>query len=310
MIIFKFIIFFICLAVQATAQPFTSRPIHLVVPFAAGGTTDVTARILAQELNKHEGLTVVVENRPGALGSIGSNHVLQQRPDGHVLLFSSNGILANRFFSNNPEVDVIGRLVPVANAIESAMVMMVANNVPATNAKELVELVRQKPGFYHYGTSSGGGTLQIAASLFLKATNIEMIAVPYSGGSSAATDLIGGRITMMFDSNLVGMQHHRAGTARAFAVTSAERSRSAVDISTWREMDIDSEFVAWQGVYASRETPAEILRILNTTINRTLRASSARFLESGADRVMNESIEQLNSRVLREMSMLQNALVR
>lgn len=301
---------FLLLAVQATAQPFTPRPIHLVVPFAAGGTTDVTARILAQELNKHEGLTVVVENRPGALGSIGANYVINQRPDGHTLLFSSNGILANRFFSSNPEVDLIEKLVPVANVIESAMVMMVANNISATNARELVELIRQRPNFYHYGTSSGGGTLQIAASLFLRASNIEMIAVPYSGGSSAATDLIGGRITLMFDSNLVGMQHHRAGTARAFAVTSADRSRSASDIPTWREMGISSEFVAWQGVYASRETPTEVLRILNETINRTLRASSARFLDSGADRVMNESIEQLNSRVLSEMTLLQNALAR
>lgn len=295
---------FLLLAVQATAQPFTTRPIHLVVPFAAGGTTDITARILAQELSKQEGLTVVVENRPGALGSIGANYVANQHPDGHTLLFTSNGILANRFFSNIPDVDVINKLAPVANVVESAMVMMVANNVQAVNGQDLISLLRQRPGYYHYGTSSGGGTLQIAASMFLRSSSIDMIAVPYSGGSSAATDLIGGRITLMFDSNIVGMRHHRAGTARAMAVTSATRSRNAPDIPTWREIGVDAEFVAWQGVYASRNTSNELLQVLNTTINRTLRASSSRFLESGADRVMNENLSELNARVNNEIDRL------
>lgn len=304
----RIICLFLLLAVQATAQPFTSRTIHLVVPFAAGGTTDVTARILARELNKNEGLTVVVENRPGALGSIGANHVISQQPDGHTLLFTSNGILANRFFSNNPDVDVISRLTPVANVIESAMVMMVANNVPASDARSLVTLIKQKPNFYHYGTSSGGGTLQIAASLFLRAANIEMIAVPYSGGSSAATDLLGGRITLMFDSNIVGMQHHRAGTARAMAVTSPIRSRNAPDVPTLREIGLNTEFVAWQGVYVSKNTPTEILQILNSTINRTLQTSSDRFLESGADRVMNENLSELSARVNIEIDRLNTAL--
>lgn len=304
----RVICLFLLLAVQATAQPFTSRPIHLVVPFAAGGTTDLTARLLAQELNKQEGLTIVVENRPGALGSIGANYVINQRPDGHTLLFSSNGLLANRFFNNNPDVDVINKLVPVASIIESAMVMMVANNVPVRDGREMITLIGKQPNYFHYGTSSGGGTLQIAASMFLRASNISMIAVPYSGGSSAASDLLGGRITLMFDSNIVGMQHHRAGTARAMAVTSASRSINAPGIPTWREIGVDAEFVAWQGVYVSKDTPSELLQLLNSTINRTLRLSTSRFLESGADRVMNESLTELTSRVNNEIARLNIAL--
>jgi len=283
------------MAVQAIAQPLPTRTIHFVVPFAAGGTTDVTARILAQELSKNENISVVVENRPGALGSIGANYVLSQRPDGSVLLFTSNGILANRYFSNNKDVDVIDRLIPVASVIESAMVMMVANNIPVTNGREFVSLMQSRPNHFHYGTSAGGGTL-----------------VPYSGGSTAATDLLGGRIALMFDSNLVGMQHHRAGTARALAVTSRERSRSIPDIPTWREIGVDTEFVAWQGLYASNNTPIEVLQALNRMINNTLRTSTTtnRFLETGADRVMNESLEQLSSRVSQELKVLERALTR
>ncbi len=309
---FKFILVFLLMAVQAIAQPLPTRTIHFVVPFAAGGTTDVTARILAQELSKNENINVVVENRPGALGSIGANYVLSQRPDGSVLLFTSNGILANRYFSNNKDVDVIDRLIPVASVIESAMVMMVANNIPVTNGREFVSLMQSRPNHFHYGTSAGGGTLQIAASLFLRASNTDMIAVPYSGGSTAATDLLGGRIALMFDSNLVGMQHHRAGTARALAVTSRERSRSIPDIPTWREIGVDTEFVAWQGLYASNNTPIEVLQALNRMINNTLRTSTTtnRFLETGADRVMNESLEQLSSRVSQELKVLERALTR
>jgi tripartite-type tricarboxylate transporter receptor subunit TctC len=304
--ILKFVIFFICLAVQAIAQPLSARTIHFVVPFAAGGTTDVTARILAQELSKNENISVVVENRPGALGSIGANYVLSQRPDGSVLLFTSNGILANRYFSNNKDVDVIDRLIPVASVIESAMVMMVANNIPVTNGREFVSLMQSRPNHFHYGTSAGGGTLQIAASLFLRASNTDMIAVPYSGGSTAATDLLGGRIALMFDSNLVGMQHHRAGTARALAVTSRERSRSIPDIPTWKEIGIDAD------LYASNNTPIEVLQALNRMINNTLRTSTTtnRFLETGADRVMNESLEQLSSRVSQELKVLEITLTR
>jgi tripartite-type tricarboxylate transporter receptor subunit TctC len=116
----------------------------------------------------------------------------------------------------------------------------------------------------------------------------------------------------MFDSNLVGMQHHRAGTARALAVTSRERSRSIPDIPTWREIGIDADFVAWQGLYASNNTPIEVLQALNRMINNTLRTSTTtnRFLETGVDRVMNESLEQLSSRVSQELKVLEITLTR
>ena len=286
--------------------PGNAQDIRLIVPFAAGGTTDVIARIVAQEISKNENISVVVENRPGALGSIGANYVINSRSRGQVLLFSSNGIIANRMFSDNPNVDIIGRLAPVASIIESAMVMMVPSDFPATNGREFVSLIRSRPNFYHYGTSAGGGTLQLAATLFMNSSGLNMVPVPYGGGSSAATDLMAGRISLMFDSNIIGMRHHNAGTLRAIAVTSGTRSRNAPNIPTWREIGINTEFVAWQGIYASRDTSSEILRSLNEIINRTIKTKETtdRLLQMGADSILAESLEQLERRIANELRMI------
>ncbi len=218
----------------AFAQSFPERPVRIIVPFAAGGATDVTARVLAEAMGTQLSQPVVVENRAGGGGIVGSEVVARAAPDGHTLLVINNSLATLRHFTPNPPIDPARALSVVTLIVDAPMVMLVANNVPARTGQEFVALLRANPGRYDYGTTGGGGTLQMAAILFLRATGVQMNEIPYRGGGPATLDLIAGRIALQFDFGVTGFQTHRANQARALAVTTPRRRRSAPAAPTSR----------------------------------------------------------------------------
>ena len=271
----------------ALAQAFPERPVRIIVPFAAGGATDVTARVVAEAMSQQSPHAVVVENRAGGGGIVGSEVVARAPADGHTLLVNNNSLAALKFFTPNAPIDPATTLTPITLLVEAPMAMLVANNVPAANGQEFLALLRANPDRYDYGTTGGGGTLQMAAILFLRATGVRMNEIPYRGGAPATLDLIAGRIALQFDTGVTGFQTHNAGQARTFAVTTPRRSTFAPDIPTWREIGVDDEFTVWQGIFAPAGTPPALRQALNTAVVRALRTEQVqrRFRELGGDRV-------------------------
>ncbi|WP_165585367.1 tripartite tricarboxylate transporter substrate binding protein [Roseococcus sp. SYP-B2431] len=288
----------------AAAQSFPDHPLRIVVPFAAGGATDVTARVLAEAMGAQLSQPVVVENRPGGGGVVGSEAVARAPADGHTMLVNNNSIAALRHFTPNSPIDPAQALSPVTLLIDTPMAMLVANNVPATTGQEFVALVRAHPGRYDYGNTGGGGTLQMATLLFLRASGARMNEIPYRGGAPATLDLLAGRIALLFDTGTTGFQTARGGGARALAVTSARRSRFAPDIPTWREIGVDDAFSVWQGVFVSSATPPAIRETLRQAIVRALRteATQRRFAELGADNVLGGTLEESEAVVRAEFA--------
>lgn len=283
------------------AQPsgLAREGIRIVVPFAAGGTSDLTARILAEAMQVESGQPVIVENRPGGFTTVGLEHLMRQPANGRTLFLAANGVVTHRHYLPQSSVDPMRSLSVVTMIVESPMVMMVTNRLPVSNATEFIEYARANQNLMNYATVGQGGTLQMGADLMLRATGLQITSVPYQGGAPATLDLIAGRIQVMFDSVAVGMQAHRSGQARAFAVTSATRSRHAPEVPTFKELGFDIDFTPWQGLFVSNATPDNIRQELNVWVTRVLRNPAVvnRYVELGMENVLATSIE-LSERLL------------
>lgn len=276
------------LALPAAAQDFPNRPVRLVVPFAPGGATDVGARVLAEALGQVLPQPVVVENRQGGAGMVASEFVARAAADGHTLLFNNTSHSVLRVVVPNAPIDPIRQLTPISILSEMPMVMLVANDFPAKDGREFLAAVRAAPGKYDYGSTGGGGTLGMAALLFLRTTGLQMSEVPYRGGAPATLDLAAGRIQLVFDIALTGLQTAKGGQARAFAVTGPERSPAVPEVPTWREIGVDAEMVVWQAVFAPAGTPEPVQRMLHAAIARVQQTEAIRrkWTELGVDKVL------------------------
>ena len=276
----------------APAGAYPERPIRVIVPYAAGGATDVVARVLAEAMAPILPQPLIIENRGGAGGMVGAEVVARAPADGHTVLFNNTGHAA--LLVPNPPIDPITSLQAIAVAAESPIVMLVANNVPANNLREFTALAQARPGQLDYGSSGGGGILQMAALLYLKATGVQLNEVPYRGGAPATLDLAAGRIAMMFDAGLTGFQTARGNQARAFAVTTAQRNAANPDVPTWREGGVDAEMSVWQAVFVPSATPRDRREILNAAINRALgqEALRKRLADLGADRILSLNVAE------------------
>jgi tripartite-type tricarboxylate transporter receptor subunit TctC len=212
----------------------------------------------------------------------------------------------------NPPIDPITSLQAIAVVAESPIVMLVANNVPANNLREFTALAQAQPGRLDYGSSGGGGILQMAALLYLKATGVQLNEVPYRGGAPATLDLAAGRIAMMFDAGLTGFQTARGNQARAFAVTTAQRNVANPDIPTWREGGVDAEMSVWQAVFVPAATPRDRREALNAAINRALsqEALRKRLADLGADRILTLNIADSEAYLAGEVARWESLLKR
>jgi tripartite-type tricarboxylate transporter receptor subunit TctC len=261
-------------ALSATAQSdWPNRPIRWVVPFAPGGPTDAISRVLAARLAESVGQNVVIDNRSGASGAIGSEFVARAAPDGYTVVFGTQSTHAsNLVFFPNMAFDPIRDFQPLTLVGTSCLALVVPPNVPVSTARELVELIGRQGGAASYGTAAAGSSQHVAAELMLRNSNVRATHVPYRGSGAAMPDLLGGRLTFMFDNLPSSLPLARSGKVKALAQTCAKRSPSAPDLPTMVEAGFkDFVIEGWYGVFAPARTPRAIAERLSAEINKALR---------------------------------------
>lgn len=268
----------VCLAfavfgvLSAAAQSYPSKPIKIVVPFPPAGTTDLLARTLAQKLNEAFGKPVVVENRPGAGGNIGADVVAHAPADGYTLLLatvSTHGI--NPTLYPNMPYDAIKDFAPVALVGRVSNVLMVNPKLAANSMKELIALAKAQPGKLMFASSGNGTSLHLSGELFATMAQLDITHVPYKGSAPALADVINGQVPFMFDNLPSALPHIKAGKLRPLAVTMSKRIVQLPNVPTVAEAGLPGfEAVSWFGLMAPARTPGEVVRRLNSTVNKIL----------------------------------------
>lgn len=255
----------------ATAQGFPAKQIRIVAPFPAGGSTDVTARLIGQKLTEVWGQQVILENRPGAGGTIGAEYVAKAAPDGHVLLMTTIALAINASLQRKLPFDTLKDLAPITQISALPLLLVVHPSVPVRNVKELVALARARPGQLTYASSGAGTSPHLAAEMFKTMAAVDMIHVPYKGNAPAMTDLLGGHVSVNFGLLPPLLPQVKAGKLRALAVTMARRVAVLPELPTIAESGYpDYEINSWQGMLAPGATPKEVITRLNVEIVRII----------------------------------------
>jgi tripartite-type tricarboxylate transporter receptor subunit TctC len=284
---------------SAMAQAWPSKPITLIVPFPAGGTTDVLARALADKLTQSLGQTVIVESKPGAGATIGADYVVKAKPDGYTLLVGAvHHTIASSVYKKLP-YDFQKDLAPITTIALVPNVLVVNASTPAKNVAELVAMVKAKPGQYNYGSNGNGTAQHLIGTQFQNQTGAELVHVPYKGSGPLATDLLGGQITMSFDTVTPVLQHIRSGKLRALAVTTGKRSSALPDVPTLEEAGLKGFNIGtWFGVLAPAATPKDIQSRLSTEMVKAIQSPDfrKRMEEIGAEPIGN-SPEQMAAQI-------------
>jgi tripartite-type tricarboxylate transporter receptor subunit TctC len=269
----------------ARAQTYPTRPVRLIVGFAAGGTSDITARLMGQWLSERLGQQFIVENRPGASSNIATEAVVHAPADGYTLLAVVEGNAINATFYNKLNFNFIRDIAPVAGIIRSPLVLEVHPGVPVNTVPEFIAYAKANPGNIRMASFGTGSISHVAGELFKAATGIDMVHVPYRGSAPMLNDLLGGQVQATFDNLPASIEHIRAGTLRALAVTTATRSDALPDIPAVGEFLPGFEASAWGGVGAPKNTPADIIDKLSKEINAGVADPKlkSRFSELGAE---------------------------
>jgi tripartite-type tricarboxylate transporter receptor subunit TctC len=271
----------------ASAQDYPKKPIELVVPFVAGGTTDNIARLMAQRFSESWGQTVVVNNRAGGGSTIGTNAVAKAPPDGHTLLVTTIGFAINAGLQKLP-YDPIGDFAPVTELASLPLVLVVHASLPATNLQEFIALAKSKAGGWDYASSGTGTSPHLAAEMFKSMAGIELVHVPFKGNAEAMNSIMGGHVKIYFALLPAVLQHIKAGTLRAIAVTTEQRLPYLPDVPTIAELGFPGyEISSWQGVFAPAGTPKDVVAKINGELIRMLNVPEVRqrISQEGADPV-------------------------
>jgi tripartite-type tricarboxylate transporter receptor subunit TctC len=268
----------------ARAQDYPTRPVRLIVGFAPGGTTDITARLIGQWLSERLGQQFVIENRTGAATNIATEAVVRAPADGYTLLLVTASNAINATLYDKLSFNFIHDIAPVAGIIRYPLVMQVNPSFPAKTVPEFISYVKSNPGKISYGSGGIGTSIHVASELFKMMAGVDMIHVPYRGGAPAMTDLMAGQVQVVFNPVPESMEFIRAGKLRPLAVTTATRSEVLPDVPTVGDFVPGYEASALQGIGAPKKTPAEIVDKLNKEINAGLADPKlkARFAELGA----------------------------
>jgi len=258
-------------AVPAHAQNYPIKPIRLIIPFAPGGGTDLTARAIAMKLTEAWGHTVVPDNRAGANGTIAVDIATKSPPDGYTLTMISSSHSVNSSLYKSLPYDLVRDLAPITQATSQPYALVIHPSVQAKSVKELIALAKAKPDTMTYGSSGLGGLSHLSGALFSSLAGIKLIHVPYKGGNPALNDVVGGQIQMLFSTLLQADTQLKAGRVRALAVTTKKRSTAAPELPTMQEAGVAGyEVAGWYGVLAPAKTPRPIIDKLNTEIVRIL----------------------------------------
>ncbi|HVF63535.1 MAG TPA: tripartite tricarboxylate transporter substrate binding protein [Casimicrobiaceae bacterium] len=263
------------IALSASAQaPYPDRPIRLVVPFAPGGVTDTSGRLIAEGLSKRLGQQVVVDNRAGASGNIGTQAVAAAPPDGYTLVLAFDGtmVINPHVFASVP-FDTLKDFAPVGKIGDATLIIVAHPSFPGRTLKELIEVSRKQPNGVSYGTSGIGGTPHIAGELLNQRAGAKLVHVPYKGGGQAMGDALGGNIPLVYTAVAGAVPHVKSGKLVPIAVSSRTRSASLPDVPTFIESGVpDFEASSWVGILAPAKTPRAIIDRLNRELNAVLSA--------------------------------------
>ena len=274
----------------AMAQAWPSRTITLIVPFPSGGTTDVLARALADKLTLSLGQTVIVESKPGAGATLGADFVSKAKPDGYTLLVGAvHHTIASSVYKKLP-YDFQKDLAPITTIAMVPNVLVVNAGTPATNVTELVAMLKARPGAYNYGSNGNGTAQHLIGTQFENMTGTSIAHIPYKGSGPLVTDLLGGQITMSFDTVTPVLPHIRSGKLRALGVTTAKRSSALPDVPTLDEAGLKGFAIGtWFGVLAPAATPKDVLAKLNTEMVKAIQSPDfrKRMDEIGAEPIGN-----------------------
>jgi tripartite-type tricarboxylate transporter receptor subunit TctC len=271
----------------ARAQGYPTRPVHLIVPLAAGGATDIVARLVGQWLSERLGQPFVIENRPGGGGNIGTETVVKAPPDGYTILMGSTTNAINATLYDKLNFNFIRDIAPVGTISRNALVMVVNPSVPANSVPEFIAYAKANPRKLNMASPGNGSPNHVSGELFKMMTGVDMIHVPYRSGGPALTDLLGGQVQVMFPATVSSIEYIKNGRLRALAVTSATRSELLPDIPTVAEFVPAYEARNWFGICAPNSTPPEIVENLNKEINASLDDPkiTARLADLGATRL-------------------------
>lgn len=255
------------LAPCAAAQEYPSRPVRVVVPFAAGGPADVYARFMATRLQEALGQGFVVDNRPGAGSVIGTDAVAKSPPDGYTLLLMSNAHTVNESLIPNKPFQLMRDFVPIAAINYSDLVLVTRSGLPVNNLGQLIALAKSKPGALSYASSGPGTPYHMAGELFKAMAGVSILHIPYRGSAGARTDVLGGQVDMMFDAVPTMTEHVRSGKVKAMATTGMSRSAVMPEVPTVNEAGVPKyEATIWLGLMAPKGTPAAIVERLNAEV--------------------------------------------
>lgn len=270
-----------------SGQAYPVKTVRIVVGFSPGGSTDITARIIAQKMTEAWRQQVVVENRTGAGGNIAADAVAKAPPDGYTLLLATTGVMAvNHRLYRTLTYDAIRDFAPITQIGSLPLILIVHPSLPVKSVKDLVALAKAKPGQLSYASSGVGGTTHMTGEIFRMLAGVDLVHIPYKGSGQAMVDLIGGQVPVAFDQVTSSIAHVESGKLRALAVTSAKRFASVPNLPTMAEAGVPGyEAVSWNGLSAPAATPREIINRIQTEVARVIQLPDIkeRFFKDGIE---------------------------
>ena len=274
------------LAAHAAAQSYPTRPVRVIVPFAAGGNTDITARAIGAKLSDVFGHQVIIENRPGGATNIGTELVVKAQPDGYTILMGGATNAINMSTQAKPPYDTVKDLAPIILCVQGANVLSIHPSVPAKNLKELIALAKARPGQLNFASSGLGSSNQMAGELLKVMAKIDIVHVPYKGNSPALTDTVAGHVEMIFSGVPALVPFIQSGRLRAVGIGSLKRFAAIPEVPTFDESGLKGyEATTWFGLMAPIKTPKEIVARWNTEVGKILASADikSRFANEGLD---------------------------
>jgi tripartite-type tricarboxylate transporter receptor subunit TctC len=265
------------LCAEASAQGFPARPIRVIVPFPPGGGTDVVARTLAPRMSELVGQPIVVENRAGAGGNIGTEHVARSAPDGYTLLVASAATAINTTLTKNLSWDLRKDFAPVVLLVQNQSLLVAHPSVPVTSVKDLIAMARAKPGQVTYASYGNGSSAHLIAELFKMMAGVDLLHVPYKGAAPAVNDLVGGQVNVIFADVAAILPHVKSGKARALGIGSAKRFDGLPDVPTIAEAGVPGfEAGGFLGLVVPAATPPAVIEVLNGAAVKSLATPEVR----------------------------------